>query len=170
MVLDIILFTSLAVSLYTDLKYKKIYNKILFPALLSALLYHVVFGGLPELKNSLQGLFMGMAFLFIPFAMGGIGAGDVKLMGLIGACKGTAFVWPAFLATALAGGLIALYILIRQKRLSRTLMGLKYTLLTLMGLLPRDNPFTNGTMVTAPTTFPYGTAITAGTIVAYFLR
>ena len=170
MTLDLILFTSLAVSLYTDLKYKKIYNKILLPAFLSAMIYHICFGGLPEIKDSLQGLFLGLAVLFIPFAMGGIGAGDVKLMGLIGVCKGPAFVWPAFLATALAGGLIALYILIRQKRLAETIKAIKYTLLTLIGLLPRENPFVNGQMVTTPTTFPYGVAITAGTIATYFLR
>jgi prepilin peptidase CpaA len=45
--------------------------------------------------------------LVIPFALGGIGAGDVKLLGIIGALKGPDFVFIAFLAAAITGGIMS---------------------------------------------------------------
>lgn len=171
MALNILLLIVLIICLYTDLRYKKIYNIVLFPAALLALGYHLYTGGPAELWWSIKGLLLGMALLFIPFALGGMGAGDVKLMGVIGVIAGPSFVWIVFLATAIIGGIISLVILIKEKRLLLGLKSVWYTFLSLLGLMPRVNMF--GTLETAARhggSFPYGTAITAGTAVAYLVR
>ncbi|MBV1770150.1 MAG: A24 family peptidase, partial [Candidatus Desulforudis sp.] len=65
---------------------------------------------------SLQGFPLGVAIFVIPFAMGGIGGGDVKLMGAIGALKGWAFTLEAALLTAVWGGVIALLAIVITHR------------------------------------------------------
>ena len=67
-----------------------------------------------QLKNGLNGflfgaggLFAGLALLFIPYLMGGMGAGDAKLMGVVGGVLGVEGVFYAFISSALVGGLYA---------------------------------------------------------------
>jgi prepilin peptidase CpaA len=167
--MDMMLLIILAVSFYTDLRYNKIYNWTVIPATILALGYHIHAGGLPELWWSIKGLILGMSLLLIPFILGGMGAGDVKLLGFIGACGGPGFVWLTFLATALAGGLLALVILIKEKKLLSSLKAVWYTFISLLGTAPRVNML--GTLEAGGTaTFPYGVAITAGTLMAYLMR
>jgi prepilin peptidase CpaA len=169
MVLNVLLFTVITISLYTDLRYNIIPNWLLIPAAFIALIYQLLNGGAPELWISIKGMLLGLGLLLIPFILGGMGAGDVKLLGFIGACGGPGFVWLTFLATALAGGLLALVILIKEKKLLSSLKAVWYTLISLFGATPRVNML--GTLEAGgTTTFPYGVAITAGTLMAYLMR
>ena len=77
--------------------------------------------------------------MFIPFALGGMGAGDVKLMGVVGALKGPEFVWVAFLASAMAGGILAIGEMLKSGQLKQRLLSIWYTLLSLIGIVPRIN-------------------------------
>ena len=52
----------------------------------------------------------GIAFFIIPYLMGGMGAGDAKLVGAIGAIIGPKGVLIASLFTAIAGGVYALIV------------------------------------------------------------
>ena len=55
--------------------------------------------------------------------VGATGAGDVKLFAAVGALIGPAPVATAFLYTAIAGGVMALIIALRRKRLRQTIGG-----------------------------------------------
>jgi len=166
---EILLLTVLSICLYTDLRYKKIYNIVIFPGIIIALVYHFAMGGIPELWFGIKGFLLGMVLLLIPFALGGMGAGDVKLLGFIGTCCGPSFVWMAFLATALSGGLMAILILIKNKKLLSSLKAVWYTFFSFFGVTPRVNML--GTLEAQNAiAFPYGVAITTGTIVAYLMR
>jgi prepilin peptidase CpaA len=70
--------------------------------------------GLDGFIHSMSGIGIGMAVLIIPFLMGGMGAGDVKLMGAVGGLIGPKGVLIAFLFTALTGGIYALALLALQ--------------------------------------------------------
>lgn len=105
---DLVLASVLIICSITDLLYQKIYNLVLVPAVLFALAYNLYVGGWLGLRQSLLGLVVGLLILIIPFAMGGIGAGDVKLLGFIGALKGAVFVIYSAIGMGLAGGMIAL--------------------------------------------------------------
>jgi prepilin peptidase CpaA len=155
---DIILVTLLAVSLYTDIKERKILNIVTVPAAGAGLLYNAAAGGLAAgLKVSLGGLLLGMGLLIIPFLMGGIGSGDVKLLGAIGALKGPVFVLYAGLASAIAGGLLAVLLLVYRGTLVQVLKNTAWGFATLKGSFLSGGNLIGGS-------FPYGIAIAAGTV------
>jgi prepilin peptidase CpaA len=55
------------------------------------------------------------------YIAGGMGAGDVKLMGAVGSFLGPLGSFRAFLCTALVGGLYALVVIIRTEGLKSTI-------------------------------------------------
>lgn len=168
--LDFLLVIVLAICLYTDILYKKIYNIILLPAAATALSFNCYIYGLEGGITSLKGLLIGTALLLIPFMFGGIGAGDVKLLGVIGAFKGPEFVWMTFIAAAVIGGIIALLVMIKSGQLKLRLKAVWFTFLSLFGIMPKVNLFSTIQSKGSYQTFPYGIAITAGTAAAYILR
>ncbi len=78
-------------------------------------------GGAPLLGWSLAGAAVGLACLMPLYAIGGMGAGDVKLMAGVGAWIGPACTFWAFLATAVVGGLMALAMMAASGELARHL-------------------------------------------------
>jgi prepilin peptidase CpaA len=106
-----------AACLYTDLRTGRIPNLLTVPFACGGVLYHCIAlgiqaGGLFALK----GLGLGCLLLFLPFALGGMGGGDVKCLGTLGAWMGPERVFWVFLYGAMAGGLIALVLLALPSR------------------------------------------------------
>lgn len=179
------LISTLTLTLYYDLTQKKIPNFITFPGMVLGLISYIYLDGLAGFLFSLQGLGLGIALFFIPFAMGGMGAGDVKLMGAIGALTGTYFVLWAGIYTALWGGVIAVIILIYKGRLLKVLknvLGMVLKPLFFFISLRFRSPFFNqlplyfsdssGSITgdeEKPMFFPYGVAIALGTVTALFI-
>jgi prepilin peptidase CpaA len=68
---------------------------------------------------SVVGWTVGIAIFFLPFALGGLGAGDVKLLGAIGAWLGPMnAVWVGLYAGA-AGGVLAIFVALTKGYLIR---------------------------------------------------
>jgi prepilin peptidase CpaA len=111
-----LLITLLFIASYTDLRAYRIPNLLTFPGMLAALTYHTSTSGWNGFFFSVTGLIVGTALLIIPYLMGGMGAGDAKLMGMVGAFLGTEKVFMAFLFSALAGGLYSIVMLIVFRR------------------------------------------------------
>ncbi len=89
-----------------DIRTHRIPNLLVLLGLVLGLLGHGWRGG-PGLLLSLEGVAVaGLALL--PYALGGLGAGDVKLLGAVGALMGPVFLLWTLLGTVLAGGLLAL--------------------------------------------------------------
>ena len=65
----------------------------------------------------------GFALMLPGHVLGATGAGDVKLMAAVGAIVGPAVVLKAFLFTAVAGGVLAVAVALRRRRLAATLAG-----------------------------------------------
>lgn len=162
-VIEVLLVGVLLVCSYTDLKERKILNIILFPAAGLALILHLVFSGVDGAVFWVKGTLTGLALLFLPFLLGGIGAGDVKLLGVVGAFKGAAFVVAAFLCAALIGGIFSIISLWKRKKLQKTLgeMGgaLKLFVFTCFRVNNLSQLNDDDTTV-----LPYGLVIALGTI------
>ena len=75
----------------------------------AGIFYHLIFGN--GVLFALEGLLLGIAFLILPYILGGMGAGDAKLMGAVGAFLGPKGVFAAFLYSALTGGIYALIVM-----------------------------------------------------------
>lgn len=112
--ITIVLATVLLIATITDLKRQKIYNWLTFPLILGGLAVHIMNGGMEGLLLSAGGFGIGLAGMLIPFFMGVMGAGDVKLMAGVGAWLGANVTVTAFLFTCLAGGAYALFVMLRN--------------------------------------------------------
>lgn len=130
MLLGILLFLLLIVASFTDIRSHKIYNWSTFPAIILGLGFNMSLFGWLGLRESLIGLGVGFALLFIFYLGGMIGGGDVKLLAAVGALKGPSFVLWGGLYGAAIGGVIALFSLIWRRRLR---WGLKRVFHLLLG-------------------------------------
>ena len=104
-----ILTAVIVIAAVIDYRYKKVPNIVTFPAIATGLAMAFMANGFIGLSVSTAGLFIGMALLYLPYAAGGMGGGDVKLLGAIGAIKGPWFVFISFLAMAIIGGVMAIF-------------------------------------------------------------
>ena len=161
---DFLLLGILIICCYTDLKERKVFNIIVFPAALVALLLHLLLEGGAGVLFWGKGTLAGLALLLIPFMMGGIGAGDVKLLGVVGSFKGAAFVLQAFLCAAILGGIFSFFFLLKKKRLKKTLANLGLALKVF--LISCFRVFNLAKLEQEDiVAIPYGLAIGLGTIV-----
>jgi prepilin peptidase CpaA len=116
-----------------------------------------------SLTSSLFGFFLGFLLMLPGHVLGATGAGDVKLFAAAGAVVGAGMIVPAFLMTAIAGGLLAVGIAWWRGRLSRTfrltarLFGRSATAKTDIESSGEDNRF------------PYGPAIAVGCVLTMLL-
>jgi prepilin peptidase CpaA len=113
-----------AAACYTDVTTRRIPNSLTFGAAAVALVFHLVTGGPTALLSSAGGWLLGVA-LFAPFfILGGMGAGDVKLLAAIGAWLGPeAVAWTALYAS-LAGGALAIVVAVSAGYLRQALTNL----------------------------------------------
>jgi len=94
----------------TDLWSRRIPNVLTFGAAILAVVVHGVTGGWTGLGMAIAGWLVGAAFFFPFFALGGMGAGDVKLLGALGAWLGASTaIWVA-LYSSIAGGAMAIVV------------------------------------------------------------
>ncbi|MFN7844651.1 MAG: prepilin peptidase [Pirellula sp.] len=86
----------------------KVPNWITFPMIFTGWVYSFASGGWSGLGWSLLATFFGLALLYGIYMVGGMGAGDVKLLAGIGAWVHAEHTWNIFAATAIVGGIMAL--------------------------------------------------------------
>ena len=93
-----------------DLKTRRIPNALTFGAAAVALAVHGTMNGWSGLLLAASGWVVGLTLFFPFFMLGGMGAGDVKLMAAMGAWLGpVGAAWTALYA-AFAGGMMALMV------------------------------------------------------------
>lgn len=163
---DVALALTISIAAITDFREHRIYNKLLGPAFVIAIVLHTYFNGWIGLRESLLGAFIGFLILLIPYFLGGIGAGDVKLLAVIGAFGGVHFVITSFLYGAIVGGIISIGLLVRRGDLRAAL----YRFLLFYPLRIKIDKQNKQVYEAQNEKFPYGIAIAFGTLLAMFLR
>ncbi|MFI5289353.1 MAG: prepilin peptidase [Polyangia bacterium] len=117
-----VLLLALAVAcMVTDLWKGRIYNSVTYPAMAAGLLVQVFTHGVAGLWIALGGFAVGFFPAFLLFALGGLGGGDVKLLGAIGALAGAVPATETMILAFLFGGFFALGKLAWHGRLLSTL-------------------------------------------------
>ena len=165
---DFFLCSFLGLAVAFDLRERRIPNWLVFLALGAGFLLNA-WQGVEQLLSSVWGFGLVIVIFLLPFAMGIMGAGDVKLLGAVGALLGAAWVPRVLFYSALAGGLLAAFSLANKgghwSVIRETWMDLKLFVTS------------GGTVVPASVgerdaqgahTIPYGVAIGLGTLVAFY--
>jgi len=116
-----------------------------------------------SLVAAVAGAALGLALMLPGHLLGATGAGDVKLMGAIGALLGPGLTVRAFLFTAIAGGVLAVVVATRRRRLATTLRGTARLV-----ALPSEAP-DDFARAGAGRRFAYGPAIAVGSLLAAVL-
>ncbi|MBU2675626.1 MAG: prepilin peptidase [Gammaproteobacteria bacterium] len=146
----------------TDIAENRIPNIVLFPALLLAFVCNSMLAGIAGFVECLLGLVLGMSMLFPFYFTGGTSAGDVKLLGVVGALLGAQGVFIAGAATLVFGG--ALGILFITWRVIKPKLLLYTTQLIRFGESTGPTLLVTATAdVNRKTYFPYAPAIALGT-------
>ncbi len=102
----------LVMALWFDVKSMRIPNVLTATAAVCAWLYYGISGGLPGLGTTLAGTAAGLVPMLFLYIMRGIGAGDVKLFGALGAWVGPLPVLQIMVHSILFAGLIGIVLLI----------------------------------------------------------
>ena len=118
----------------TDIRTFKIYHAVTVPLLLSGMAFRLLTGGWPGLFDSLAGAFFGLGSLLVFYLLGGMGAGDVKLMAGVGAWLGMPLTFFVLLAASLAAGVYALVLIVLQHGVGETLVHLQLSWLRLAAI------------------------------------
>ncbi len=161
-------------AVWSDVRERRIPNAVVAGGMVCGLLVHALSPagdglfspawGSPGLVHSLLGLLAGFG-LFLPLhLLRAIGAGDVKLMAMVGVWLGPKLVFGAALLTLVAGGLLAIVMMLGSGTGRRVLSNVRMLLTTSMigvssgRITPLDMPASGGPRL------PYALAIMVGTL------
>jgi prepilin peptidase CpaA len=169
---SVVAIVALAVGLVacvTDVQSRRIPNVLTFGAAVAALLFHAIADGRAGAGMAVAGWVVGVA-IFLPFfLLGGMGAGDVKLLAALGAWLGPRDAFWLAIYASLAGGVMAIIVALGRGYL-RTAVRNVGTLVRYWWLVgPRPLPAISLERSDAPR-LAYAIPIFVGTVVRVWLR
>jgi prepilin peptidase CpaA len=165
--LELILLTVLAAAAVTDLKSFKIPNWLTMSAMMAGVFGHAFLDGFVGVLFSLKGLGLGLALFLFLYVMGGMGAGDVKLLAAVGSFIGPEGVLSAGIMAMLLGGLYAIAMMISHWGVLGALMQMVAIIKTCV-LMPKRSR-TLASLKTEPQ-LRYALVIGLGTVVSQWLE
>lgn len=154
----------------TDVRERRIPNRLTYPAMLAGLVLQTAFHGSKGLLLSAGGgLFFGGVFLLF-YVVRAMGAGDVKLATALGCIAGASSALQVMFATAVAGGALAVIVMIWSGKVMETLRNTLWVFAFHSRHGLQAHPVVNLDNPTA-VRMPYGLAFAAGTLYwAFFLN
>lgn len=147
-----------------DIRTRRIPNYLILGTAVAGLACNLIFHGWLGLMGGVLGMLMGFGFLILPYLWGGMGAGDVKALAALGAWLGPVGTLFLFCYMGIAGGLMAVGVLLWKGLLWRKARQGWIILTNLILCRPA------GLMIPAPPEemipgIPYGVAIAIGMVV-----
>lgn len=159
----IVATTVAALAAISDVRSRRIPNRLTYPAMVAGLALQVTVYGWRGMLSSFGGalLFGGVFLLF--YLLRAMGAGDVKLAAALGCILGPNNSWQVLFTTAMAGGALAIVVMILTGRVFQTLRSTLAVAgfhalhgLRIHPVVNLDNP--------GSARMPYGLAFAAGTL------
>lgn len=165
------LLTALLLSaVMVDLRSRRIPNTLVLTGLVLAFTVHFISlatGSVPlagpTWSAPLTGLLVGLASLLPLYLLHATGAGDVKLMGMVGAFVGVQTVLTATLYTLLAGGLLSLVFMLGRGVAAQTLANVRFLLTDWALRASTGQGARLAPLQATAARLPYAVAITLGT-------
>jgi prepilin peptidase CpaA len=152
---------------WTDLRTRRIPNWITVSGALIGLGLHIYYAGISGAIQSLAGASLGLAIFLGLYTAGGMGAGDVKLFGAVGAFAGPQSLLLVFVFTGLLGGIAGVALAFNRGRLQQTLERTREIFIG-MGRL-RWQPLRATADAPNALRLPYGAVIAGGTLISLFV-
>jgi prepilin peptidase CpaA len=165
----IVLIPATLLASWIDYSQRRVPNWLNAFIALSGLVAQVWFCGPYGLAMGGLGLLIGFGVLILPWAMHGMGAGDVKLMAAIGAWFGPWLTLWAFGVGAMVGGVIAVIMILAAGKAK-----MAYANMTTIAckMQSRDRMFSEfGSAKSFGSTsslLPYGVPLTIGSLIVWF--
>jgi prepilin peptidase CpaA len=160
---------TLALTLYAgwmDWRTRRIPNWLTVSGFLAGITLNSILGGWHGARQSLEGAGLALGLL-LPFVlMRGLGAGDWKLMGAVGALTGWRAMLFVFVVSALLAGLTAIIQMVVTKRAKQTLWNLAALAKGLVTFGLRANPeisLDNPTLLK----LPFGVCVGVATVFSF---
>ncbi len=145
-----------------DLKTRRVPNALTMSMAAAGIALAATGLGPVGLGASVAGCVLGAALMLPGHVLGATGAGDVKLLAAAGTLLGPGLTFKAFVATAIAGGAIAVIVAVQRGRLRQTLT-------TTTRLATGQAAATEIEQPTANNRFAYAPAIAIGVMLAAFV-
>jgi prepilin peptidase CpaA len=158
------------VACWIDYAARKVPNWLNLALALAGIAAQAAYFGWSGVGTAFAGLAVGIGVLIIPWAMHGMGAGDVKLMGAIGAWYGPMLCLWAFAIGAMVGGVIAVAMITLSRKWTFA-VGNMGTILTKMQT--RDRAFgefgSARSFGETSSLLPYGIPLSIGAWIVLFM-
>ena len=165
-IVAVVVFTGLC--MFIDLRTRRIPNVVSVSGMLAGVFSNSWYFGAPGLLTSLTGVVAAVTILLCPFLLGGVGGGDVKMMGAQGALLGPHLVLAGLGLGMLFGGVIMVMHLARRGLLREKTYAL-HAMITSALLARSLVPLKVSAADRGAVRLPYSVPLGLGTVVAMAL-
>ncbi|MDC7697880.1 A24 family peptidase [Vogesella indigofera] len=153
----------LLAAVFTDVANRKIPNKLVLAGMVVGLLVQAFLPSGDGFLSAIKGLLFGFG-LFLPlYLLHVMGAGDVKLMAMVGCFTGSPAIFGVVLCTLLAGGVLSLVFSLKMKALRQVLSNVKFMIFMRSIKAAGCGITSTDDMAGSVGTLPYAMAIAVGT-------
>lgn len=153
----------LLAAVFADMASRKIPNRLVLAGMVVGLLVQAFLPGGDGFLSALKGLLFGFG-LFLPlYLLRVMGAGDVKLMAMVGCFTGSPAIFGVMLCTLLAGGVLSLVFSLRMKAFRQMLGNVKFMIFMRFMKAAGGGLASTHDMAGSVGTLPYAMAIAMGT-------
>jgi len=148
--------------MYSDLRERKILNIVTFPGMIIAIFINSWLNGQAGFIDSIIGISLGFVLLYIPYALRGVGAGDVKFLMMCGAFSGKNGIIIVFLAGSVLAAIFSIVKVLRNG-------GINGIFITGTSMLSKDFVNQNVNKLGRKNTVPYGIPYGIGAIIQFVM-
>lgn len=125
---------------WLDWRFRRIPNWLTVSGFFLGLGMNTALSGWQGMKSGLEGAGVGLGVFLIPVLLRGIGAGDLKLVGALGACLGPWKLVGVLFISIFIAGIMAVIEIVRKRRVKETFinMGVLVRALVTFGMGSRE--------------------------------
>src|SRR5437667_8450688 len=161
---NIVVIALVLIAAWSDIRTRRIPNSITVSGAVAGLVLNSFYGDIHGTVQSLAGAALGVTIFLALYSTGGMGAGDVKLFGAVGAFVGPQALVLVFVFTGLLGGIAGVGLALYRGRLRQTLDRTRELFIDMGRMRWQQLQVTAG----APESLrlPYGAVIAGGTLLS----
>jgi prepilin peptidase CpaA len=164
-VLQALLVAVAGVAAIWDLRFRRIPNWLVLPALLLGFLLNGFLYSGAGLGRAAAGFGLALLIYLPLYTLRGMGGGDVKLMAALGAIAGWRYWLAIFILTGILGGVLAIVLTLARGRLRKTLWNVGYILSELVHFrAPHLSRAELDVQSPKAVTLPHGSVIALGVV------